>query len=578
MVRFLEREGFALLRVRGSHHFFQRQSFARPCRCTATARSRSARCAAFFATSRCRQENSRSDSASDRRASIQCRRVNALDAARVVLSLAAIAVSTTVAHAAPSLASRRLSRHLVHEPADRRRVPLQVQRRARHVSAAACADRRSTARRRTRRSSATAARRASRTNWRAWFRTSTMRPAWCRGRASCSSSRRTMRTRIRRCRSTTRATCGCSATRTARRRIRTSFAARCRTRIDEFEQVARTNFSYSQPWFVPGEGFLFLHTRYHDGRRLLHWMTSRDGRAWSAPQPLAQVAQGHYQISSRHGRTRGDGVQLPSHEGRPERPHESVLPAKRDDMGATWRTAAGEVASTPLTDAHNAALVHDYEAEGKLVYLKDLNFDAAGRPVILYLTADGYAPGPASGERQWFTAHWTGETWRRRPFTTSDHNYDYGAALHRRRRVADHRPDRARPAAPRRRRRDGLVDEPRRRRARGRKQRQLTRDSRFNHTYARRPVDAHPQFYALWADGNPLAPSESRLYFTDRDGTASGSCPSRRTRNLQRRRPFDEPAGFATNRWLDYDYVSSGAYCARNRLRRPPCLSERVSC
>ena len=96
-------------------------------------------------------------------------------------------------------------------------------------------------------------------------------------------------------------------------------------------------------------------------------------------------------------------------------------------MGATWRTASGDVASTPLTDVQNAALVHDYEAEGKLVYLKDVNFDAAGRPVILYLTADGYAPGPASGERQWFTAHWTGETWQRRPFATSDHNYDYGA-------------------------------------------------------------------------------------------------------------------------------------------------------
>ena len=28
----------------------------------------------------------------------------------------------------------------------------------------------------------------------------------------------------------------------------------------------------------------------------------------------------------------------------------------------------------------------------------------------------------------------------------------------------------------------------------------------------------NPQFYALWADGNPLERSESRLYFTDRDG------------------------------------------------------------
>ena len=39
--------------------------------------------------------------------------------------------------------------------------------------------------------------------------------------------------------------------------------------IDEFEQIARTNFSYSQPWIVPGKGFLFLHTRYENGRRRL---------------------------------------------------------------------------------------------------------------------------------------------------------------------------------------------------------------------------------------------------------------------------------------------------------------------
>jgi hypothetical protein len=58
------------------------------------------------------------------------------------------------------------------------------------------------------------------------------------------------------------------------------------------------------------------------------------------------------------------------------------------------------------------------------------------------------------------------------------------------------------------------------------KVRQLTRDSEFNHTYARRPFNAHPQFYALWADGNPLEPSESRLYFTDRDGTHARRLPA----------------------------------------------------
>ena len=48
--------------------------------------------------------------------------------------------------------------------------------------------------------------------------------------------------------------------------------------------------------------------------------------------------------------------------------------------------------------------------------------------------------------------------------------------------------------------------------------RQLTRNSPFNHTYCRKPVNAHPDFYALWADGHGLEPSQSSLYFCDKTG------------------------------------------------------------
>ena len=51
------------------------------------------------------------------------------------------------------------------------------------------------------------------------------------------------------------------------------------------------------------------------------------------------------------------------------------------------------------------------------------------------------------------------------------------------------------------------------------RQRQITSGSKLNHTYARRPVNAHPDFYAFWADGHGRRPSESRLYFCNRDGT-----------------------------------------------------------
>ena len=39
-----------------------------------------------------------------------------------------------------------------------------------------------------------------------------------------------------------------------------------------------------------------------------------------------------------------------------------------------------------------------------------------------------------------------------------------------------------------------------------------------NHTYARRPIDAHPGFHALWADGHGRQPSSSNLFFCDRAG------------------------------------------------------------
>lgn len=48
--------------------------------------------------------------------------------------------------------------------------------------------------------------------------------------------------------------------------------------------------------------------------------------------------------------------------------------------------------------------------------------------------------------------------------------------------------------------------------------RTLTSGSARNHSYARRPLHAHPDFYAIWADGNPLEPSASRIYFATRDG------------------------------------------------------------
>ncbi len=54
------------------------------------------------------------------------------------------------------------------------------------------------------------------------------------------------------------------------------------------------------------------------------------------------------------------------------------------------------------------------------------------------------------------------------------------------------------------------------------RERQLTSGSLRNHTYVRRPVGAHPDFYAFWADGHGRRPSRSRLYFANRQGEVRG--------------------------------------------------------
>ncbi|HYE98024.1 MAG TPA: BNR-4 repeat-containing protein [Planctomycetota bacterium] len=283
--------------------------------------------------------------------------------------------------------------------------------------------------------------------------------------------------------------------------------------IDVFEKVVETNFSYGQPWTLPGDGgFLFLHTRYLGGRQL-HWMTSPDGRTWSEPQCLARAESGHYQVSARQGRRVATIFNVhPKPVGLNARTNLYYVETR--DGGATWTTASGEALPTPIESVQSPALVKDYRAEGLLVYLKDLVFDGDGRPVALFLTSRGYAPGPSNGPRLWRTARWTGSAWEIRDVTASDHNYDYGFLSldgGRWRLLATTEPG----PQPWGTGGDIAVWESADAGATWAKKKVLTSNSRFNHHYPRRPVDAHPDVQAIWADGNPLEPSESSLYVSD---------------------------------------------------------------
>lgn len=284
--------------------------------------------------------------------------------------------------------------------------------------------------------------------------------------------------------------------------------------INRFELMETREMAYPQPWHVPGRGFLFCFTKYTKGREL-YWQTSADGVAWSKDEKLAGFG-GHYQTSrERDGRIITAFNWHPS--GHPDR-RTNLYFLQTDDMGRTWRTAAGAPVGTPLGSPENSALVRDYRAEGRLVYMKDINFDRDGHPVILYIVSKDHRPGPQDPPRAWMTARWTGKGWDFRELTAATHNYDMGSLYI--------EPDGTwrviGPTEP------GpqewgtggeiAVWTSRDRGRTWKKVRQLTRGSLRNHTYVRRPVNAHPDFYAFWADGDTEKPSESHLYFTNQKG------------------------------------------------------------
>lgn len=284
------------------------------------------------------------------------------------------------------------------------------------------------------------------------------------------------------------------------------------------ERAPLDNFSYMQAWHVPGRGFACFFTRYADpAARTNVFMTSADGVRWSRWQRLAAIQAGHYQISAvTDARAACAFNYHPAKLGLNWRTNLYYL--ETEDFGATWHSADGGSVTVPLTQVASPTLVHDYAAAGLNVYLKDLRFDPDGRPVILYVTSRGYEAGPRNDPRTWTVARWTAEEWVITAVTTSDNNYDTGSLIvetaTRWQIIAptDPGPQRYNPGGEMV--RWTTVDA-------GRtwtKTAQLTANSPRNHTYARHPVSAHPDFYALWADGDGRRPSPSRLYFCNRAG------------------------------------------------------------
>ncbi len=298
--------------------------------------------------------------------------------------------------------------------------------------------------------------------------------------------------------------------------------------IDHFERVDASylqketrlpldNFSYMQVWPREQGGFTSFFTRYSDpAARTLMFMTSSNGEKWSAWQRLAAIQDGHYQVSVAKGNHAASTFNYhPRGKGLNYRTNLYYL--ETTDGGETWQNVQGASLKLPIVQVDSPALVRDYASEDKKVYLKDIQFDEAGRPVILVITSGGYEPGPLNDPRTWTVVRWTGSQWEFSDITVSDNNYDMGSLFI--------EADPWRLIAP-------TATGPQAynpggemclwtSRDKGRtwsQERQLTHDSVRNHTYARRSVNAHPEFMAFWADGHARQPSDSRLYYCNQKG------------------------------------------------------------
>ncbi|MAG94685.1 MAG: hypothetical protein CMJ48_13210 [Planctomycetaceae bacterium] len=290
------------------------------------------------------------------------------------------------------------------------------------------------------------------------------------------------------------------------------------TRQVDGEPQAITNFSYMQAWHTGESGFVCFFTRYnYPAARTICCMTSPDGVTWSAWQRLAAIGKGHYQVSAAGKARAGSAFNYhPVPKGLNWRTN--LYYVETTDFGKTWQNVAGKTLTLPLTDVENPALVHEYESQGQNVYMKDIRYDADDRPVILYLTSKDYESGPRNDPRTWRTARWTGSDWEIRSITTSDNNYDMGSLELN----ADGSWSVVAPTetGPQPYNPGGEIARwvSRDRGATWNKTRTLTSNSPRNHTYVRRPVDAHADFTGFWADGHGRRPSESNLYFCDAAG------------------------------------------------------------
>ncbi len=292
------------------------------------------------------------------------------------------------------------------------------------------------------------------------------------------------------------------------------------TEIVNGQETPFTNFSYFQVYHMKGRGFIALFTKYIQGRRVIGYNTSPDGVKWNEWKQIANYGEGHYQVSDCVNGKVGVAFDYhPKGKGLNWRTNLQYLETK--DFGKSWQTASGETVKLPLSEIHNPALIHDFEQEKRNCYLSDIQLDRKGNPAILIIASKGYESGPENSPREWHLFSYGKGGWKNSLVTTSDNNYDMGSIYM----ESGKSWKIIGPSA------DGpqawntggevVMWKSTDKGENWKMEKQMTQNSPRNHCYVRRPVNVHPDFYGIWADGNGRMPSESVLYFCDKEGNIS---------------------------------------------------------
>lgn len=291
-------------------------------------------------------------------------------------------------------------------------------------------------------------------------------------------------------------------------------------KIQEFIKVREEEMTYPQPWNTD-HGFFHFFSKY-TGVRQLYFETSTDGVNWTEDKWLAAIPvnkgeqSGHYQISNTFENKTVATFFNRHPQGNVDK-RTDLYYVQSKDFGKTWTSINLIELQLPLADQNSPARVQDYASENKNVYLKDMGFDAEGKPACLYVRSNGHKPGPKSAPYEWCITKWTGEEWVTSVVTTSDHNYDMGSLY-----ISEN---------------DWSIVGPTERGPQDwgvggeiaiwkstdhgttwRKTKNLTENSELSHSYVRRPVNYKTPFCFFWADGHSHNFSKSHLYFGDFDG------------------------------------------------------------